>query len=57
MNEDLVKKGQPPINLNDLDLESEEVYKNLQPQKLPLFFNWNQGHERFDEKSEAKLFY
>ena len=38
VNEDLVKKGQPPINLNDLDLESEEVYKNLQRSKTTAVF-------------------
>ena len=38
VNEDLVKKGQPPINLNDLDLQSEEVYKNLQRSKTTAVF-------------------
>ena len=38
VNEDLVKKGQHPINLNDLDLESEEIYKNLQRSKTTAVF-------------------
>ena len=38
VNQDLIKKGQSPINLNDLDLESEEVYKNLQHARTTAVF-------------------
>ncbi|MEC8299227.1 MAG: DNA polymerase III subunit alpha [Pseudomonadota bacterium] len=38
VNQDLMKKGQPPIILSDLDLESKEVYKNLQQSKTTAVF-------------------